>query len=215
MSLADELINKRFGRLTVIERAEDQFTPSGRKIIRYRCRCDCGNETIVAKWHLTSGKIMSCKCYQRERQINSNTKHGGTNTHLYNVWCDMKARCSDVSNSNYGGKGISICPEWLHDFKAFAKWSYKHGYARNLSIDRINNSKGYSPDNCRWTTYKVQANNTSRNHYVTIDGETHTIAEWCDIKGLNYKTVGSRIYKRKWDVVKAITTPIVPKGRKK
>lgn len=204
------MIGEKFGRLTVIERAEDQFTPKGKRIIRYKCKCDCGNEKVVAKWHLTSGKIVSCGCYQHERQVKANTKHGHTGTHLYNVWCGIKERCSDTNNPLYGGKGITICPEWEFNFQAFAEWSYSHGYVPNLSIDRRDNSKGYSPDNCRWTTYKVQANNTSRNHYVTIDGETHTLSEWCDILHMKYSTVKDRIYKYKWDDIRALTTPVRP-----
>ena len=88
----------------------------------------------------------------------------------------MKERCNNLANPLYGGKGITVCDEWVHDFQAFADWSYEHGYARNLSIDRIDNSKGYSPDNCLWTTFKVQANNTSINRYVTIDEETHSLS---------------------------------------
>lgn len=214
-SKKDSLIHQRFGRLVIIERAEDQWTPKRKRIIRYKCKCDCGNVKEVAKWHLTSGKIVSCGCYKHERQVETNIKHGGTGTHLYNIWCGIKERCADTSNPLYGGKGVSICTEWEHDFKSFADWSYAHGYARNLSIDRIDNSKGYSPDNCRWTTFKVQANNTSKNHYVTIDGETHTLSEWCDIKGLNYATIKCRIYRQKWDDVKAITTPVISKGKKK
>lgn len=211
----DKLLNQRFGRLIVSERVEDHFTPSGRKIIRYKCKCDCGNETIVSKCHLTSGKIVSCKCYQHERQVEANTKHGGTNTHLYNIWCSMKERCNNLANPLYGGKGITVCDEWVHDFQAFADWSYEHGYARNLSIDRIDNSKGYSPDNCRWTTFKVQANNTSRNRYVTIDEETHSLSEWCDIYKIKYSTVQCRIYKRGWNIIEAIITPPFPKGEKR
>lgn len=108
-------------------------------------------------------------------------KHGQCGTRLYNIFRGMKKRCYNKNCKDfykYGGRGITVCDEWKDSFQAFYDWSIANGYFDNLTIDRIDNNKGYSPDNCRWVDIKTQSNNTRKNVFLTYNGETMTLAEW-------------------------------------
>jgi hypothetical protein len=122
----------------------------------------------------------------------------------------MKARCYNPNyfeKRYYGERGIEICEEWLNSFDAFRKWSLENGYADNLTIDRIDVNKGYSPDNCRWITQKEQNRNKRNNIYIEHDGEIKTLVDWCAELNLKYGTIEMRI-KRGWDKGKALVTPV-------
>ena len=149
---------------------------------------------------------------------NPNYKHGLRHTRLFSIWTNMLTRCSNKHcrhYARYGGRGIAVCDEWKNDFQAFYDWSMTNGYADDLTLDRIDNNGNYEPSNCRWATAKQQANNTSRCKYITVDGETRTMKEWCDITGVNYSTARDRINRGHWDPAKAVTTQSQVKFRKR
>ena len=133
-------------------------------------------------------------------------KHGRTNTQLYIVWEGIKDRClntRDKAYPDYGGRGIGICDEWKNSFVVFSEWAYANGYVEDklpsgrnrVSIDRIDNDKGYYAANCRWATAKEQSNNRRNNRYLTINGMTKTIAEWTDYANLKRNTLKNRLYR--------------------
>ena len=129
----------------------------------------------------------------------------------------MKNRCNNPKTprfKDYGARGIKLCDEWQHDFKAFYDWSMSHGYEEHLTIDRIDNDKGYSPDNCRWVTALVQGNNSRHNHFITYNGETHSMTEWSRILNLSFHLLSNRINRYGWSVERAFETPKSNKGRK-
>lgn len=140
---------------------------------------------------------------------------------LNGIYYCMIKRCYDKKNNRYniyGGRGIAVCDEWLDKkviilgrriskgYLAFKEWALSHGYDDDLTIDRIDNNKGYSPENCRWVTPKEQANNRRTSVLVTYKGEAKTLPQWCEELNLDYKTVRQRINKLHWSVEKAFET---------
>jgi hypothetical protein len=110
----------------------------------------------------------------------------------------MKSRCLNPNNKkykNYGGRGIKVCDEWLHDFQAFYDWAMSRGYEEGLTLDRVDNDRAYCPENCRWTDWKTQANNRSVTPVLIVDGVQHTAREWAAIAGVNYRTILRRYHK--------------------
>lgn len=129
-------------------------------------------------------------------------------TRLYRIWINMKTRCYNKNAPNYkkyGFKGITIHKEWINNFKAFQEWSLSNGYADDLTIDRIDCTKGYEPSNCRWTTYKQQARNKTKNKLITYNGETHCISEWGEILGVDYRNIWQRL-KNRLSIADALST---------
>lgn len=126
------------------------------------------------------------------------------------LWYHIKERCYNKKSKSfhrYGGRGITVCDEWLHSSEAFKSWALAAGYKPGLEIDRIDNDKGYSPENCRWVTKTQNARNTSKNKCIEWNGETHPLSEWCEILGLEYNTINMRLY-RGWSFEKAVSTPL-------
>lgn len=193
-----DMAGKRFGHLTVMKEAYRI-----NKRIYWLCLCDCGKEKAIDGRHLRDGNTTSCGCMQRCYG------HGKTETRLYHIWCTMKARClRETSNkySRYGGRGITICDEWKNNFNAFYEWAKQNGYEDDLSIDRINNDKGYYPENCRWATPEEQANNTAQNVYVEYNGIKTTISRMARLHNMKPSILSKRL-KRGWSIERAIETP--------
>lgn len=172
-----DLTGMRFSRLTVLRLFER--TPRRRYV--WLCKCDCGKTVKVTGEHLKSGHTRSCGCLNNERIANVNFKNGLTGTRLYYAWYNMRNRCNRENNyeySDYGGRGITICPEWLgkYGFVNFSEWALSNGYKEGLTLDRIDNESGYSPKNCRWVDRFVQGNNKRNNRFIKINGEVGTVA---------------------------------------
>lgn len=212
---AQNLVGQKFGRLTVVSRAEnDKYGKT-----MWNCICDCGKvkEKPVIAYQLKSGKTKSCGCKKSEAMKLENQKHikhGMKATKLYGVWHDIKTRCYNQNSDSYkyyGFRRIKMCDEWKENFSAFSKWAFENGYSEGLTIDRINNDGDYSPDNCRWVTFKIQANNKSNNTRILFNGETHTISEWADITGIDCLRISQRL-RLGWSVERTLTEK--PKTRK-
>lgn len=129
---------------------------------------------------------------------------------LYSIWVNMKARCNNKQGRDYhkyGGRGIQVCEEWQKDYTVFREWALAHGYQDNLTIDRIDNNGNYCPENCRWTTTKVQNNNQRSNILITYNNEIHTLQQWSEILSIKYTTLYRRIHLG-WDIDKTFTQKV-------
>ncbi len=195
----------RFGKLVVLQ----EYGKSKNGAYRYVCLCDCGNFHVATGCNLRSGSTKSCGCIHKEFIGNLNKSHGKSSTRLNGIWRGIKDRCLNPNNSSYeryGAKGISICEEWKNSFESFYEWSMNNGYSAELTIDRIDNSKGYFPENCRWADCFTQARNKSNCRYYTYRGQTKTLSEWSEISGIDRKTISDRIDRFGWSFEKAIST---------
>lgn len=207
-------VHQRFGHLVI-----QRYVGSG----NVECKCDCGEIVVVKGSHLSKGRQQTCgkDCSYHQEVI---SKHGLSNDRLYRIWNGMKQRCyntKSVSYPTYGGRGIDICEEWREDVFAFREWALSNGYADDLSIDRIDNDKGYYPDNCRWADAITQANNqhprwtfTTKKSYRkkklkswTIDGMMKPIKEWCKEYDVSVPMVTYRVLTKGMSPKDALTLP--------
>lgn len=162
---AADMTGQRFGRLTVIDRAENDRKNQA----CWRCRCDCGNVTVVAGARLRRGTTKSCGCYFQERRREKAKTHGGRHERLYGVWYNMRQRCENAKEKSYpyyGGRGIRVCDEW-RDYATFREWALANGYdpeaeKGKCTIDRIDVNGNYEPTNCRWVSMAEQNSNKRR-----------------------------------------------------
>ena len=192
----NDLTGQRFGRLIVIH--PTQKRGNGGNIV-WKCQCDCGNTVKVSGDNLKRGHTKSCGCFQREAV----TTHGKRYTFVYKSWAQMKTRClnpDDIDFKNYGARGITVCNRWLKFENFLADMGER---AEGLTLGRINNNKGYSPDNCEWQTYKQQGNNRRDNVIIEYKGFKFSIAEWARKLGINDSTLRSRIKNLGWPIERA------------
>lgn len=211
-----DLTGNKYGRLTVLGKEQGR-DKNGR--IRWRCKCDCGKEVSIATYSLNGG-VQSCGCLQHDIARNSHLIHGdckrgGKRTRLFGIWAGIRNRILNPNNHaypRYGGRGIKICDEWQEYIK-FKEWALSHGYNEKLTIDRIDVNGDYSPENCRWASYEVQANNSRKNIFWKYKGECLTIAQWAKKLNVNPTRLWNRVYNHKWSVERALTEPIIARKR--
>lgn len=206
-------VGDKYNRLTVvgITHIAKQYASRNRRLAYAVCICDCGKKVTVRAESVEAGLVKSCGCLNKEiiaKRNKESATHGMSNTRLYHIYASMKARCGNPNHQayqSYGGRGITVCEEW-EDFTNFAKWALENGYAAELTIDRIDNEKGYSPDNCRWVGMKEQERNRRDTVWIEYDGEKYPLAELAEKVGIERTTLWKRI-KSGWDVQDALFTP--------
>ena len=208
MSHTINLIDQKFGRLTVLRYNDRDKNGNS----RWLCRCNCGKETIVLGNNLKRNHTQSCGCLWKEVMFVSHIKHGHhtrvTTTELYAVWAAMIQRCTNPNNKqwkDYGGRGITVCNRW-RKFEDFLEDMGEPPLG--LTIERIKNDKGYCLDNCYWATPKEQARNRRSNHLITCFGKIQCIAAWSEETGIPHKTLRRRITELNWSPKRALTSPV-------
>ena len=187
------IVGNRYGAITVI----GEVGRSKKGLLLYKYRCDCGSERIVTADSIRRSK--SCGCTNK-----GSSTHGGTKTKAYKSWISMKARCRDVNNSAYGGRGISFCNRWLK-FENFLEDMGPPPFG--TSLDRLDNNKGYSKSNCRWATSAQQGENRRNTILLTLDGETKSLTAWAKKIGTSPSALHHRIVLLKLPPEIALTVP--------
>ncbi len=189
MAKLNNICGKTFGNWLVLYR--NGSTPNKASV--WRCRCLlCGAEHDVVGASLYNGLSTKCRsCVPRQTLTMPHRKD-----RIYHIYIGMKQRCYNPNNSrykDYGGRGISVCAEWLNSPDAFFEWAFANGYADNLTIDRIDVDGNYEPSNCRWVSFEAQAANKRSVHSVTYNGSVMPLHRACKAAGINYDTLRSYI----------------------
>jgi len=178
---------------------------------KWNCLCNCGKECVVEAYNLTRGHSKSCGCIRISQFVSRNTKHGLSSHPLSHIYGAILIRCTNPSHKfykNYGGRGITMCPEWLADRTRFIKWCQDNGWRIGLDLDRIDNNKGYSPGNIRFVTRRINLNNKTTTIYFDYKGEKKTAYELELISGIPSSIIFQRLRKRKLPMERALTQPI-------
>lgn len=199
----NDLSGLRFGRIKVIK-----FIPDTGKYHKFLCLCDCGNAKIIIGQSLLRGHTVSCGCYHREKLLNSishgDGRRGKKRSPTYSSWASMMTRCEWGNHpmyERYGARGIRVCERW----RTYENFKEDMGERPpGTSIDRIDNSVGYEPSNCRWATRKEQALNTTRTIKVTYNGEVVCVYDLCNSLGISRTALRSRAVRRGRDYVEAL-----------
>lgn len=205
MSLCKDLLNQKFGQLTVVQKLK----MNNHREMEWLCVCDCGREHISTSNRLTRGQTTCCKECMKNKISISNTKHSCKPEALWCCYQNMKTRCYNKKYSlyhRYGGRGISVCEEWYNSFVSFRDWAFNSGWEEGLSLDRIDNNGNYCPENCKWSTVQEQSNNRHTNRILTANGVSDTMANWSRKLNIPYYVIQYRLEKG-WDDAKTLTTP--------
>lgn len=153
------------------------------------CLCDCGKTCVAIGNEMSRGRKKHCGCMTVMKDPPDTTKHGMSRSKLYHIWIAMKQRCNNPNDRNYaryGGRGITVCSEW-EQFEPFMRWAFENGYVEGkVDLDREDNDKGYSPENCRFITHQKNLLNTHRKLHDVIRGEDITLRDAADKYGLRY-----------------------------
>lgn len=206
-----DMTGQRFGRWVVVRLAHAGYTDALGKACpaKWTCLCDCGSTRDIPRNNLTTGASSSCGCLKREMQ----TTHGMTKDPMYKTWVSIRLRIQDPTNADYptyGGRGLTMEPEWARDFSTFRAWVVENIGPKpspDRTIDRKNNDLGYLKGNLRWATVLQQQNNRRNNRMLTYEGETMNMKQWCTKLDLNYGAVKMRLGKMGWTVEQALGTP--------
>lgn len=201
-----------FGVLTVLSEESEKR----RSVRLYRCRCVCGRERLVASQNLRRGKHRKCDCARAVRlqvAMRRPRTHGELNKPIvsaeYETWRQMKQRCLNPRSrhyKNYGGRGITVCPEWRDSFELFLEHVGRRPSPLH-SLDRIDNDRGYEPGNVRWATAVEQQRNRRGLRLITAFNKTQSVAAWCEETGLTHATVLARLNKGWTDPVQLLGPP--------
>jgi len=200
-----DLTGKRFGRLY----ATNRIPGLKNKRVMYHCVCDCGKEIEVRSESLRNGHTQSCGCRHKDIVAQNSTKHGKAHTRLYRIWGSMIQRChnsNDDNYKNYGGRGITVCDVWRNNFESFYQWAINNGYNGNLEIDREDNNRGYSPNNCRFVTRIENQRNRRCTKLVKYKNDIKPLAQLCEEMHKDYNLVLNRINNYGWSAERALST---------
>ncbi|MHA1738940.1 MAG: hypothetical protein ACTSWD_10175 [Candidatus Heimdallarchaeota archaeon] len=191
------LKGEKFGRLTVLKKTSKPKTTNSKELF-WLCSCSCGKETVVNGYALRIGRTKSCGCFLRDSRFTHSITHGKSKSTEYKTYWNIKNRCYNKNVPHYylyGGRGIRMSKSWYHSFEQFLKDMGK--VPEGKSIERLNNSKGYTKKNCIWATREEQNNNKRNNIKVEYKGKKYTIAQLARKVGLKYHTVYTRFKKGK------------------
>jgi hypothetical protein len=211
-------IGDRFGRWTVTGEMTRERGPKGDPYYLFPCVCDCGTRKSVDRLSLRSGASRSCGCLRAELGHERWYRHGTEPKRLYACWNHMIARCESPNATHYeyyGGRGISVCPEWRSSFIAFRDWAMANGYRDDLTIERKRVNGDYEPDNCEWIPQADQVWNKRTTRFVEAFGEVRPLGLWARDERctVTYGTLSNRL-RRGWTPEDAIATPNLPPGPK-
>lgn len=198
-----DLSGKRFGMIRVLSK---HIIKNNRTY--WYCQCDCGKIFLRRSDVIQRDDVKSCGCYQKTNNQHIGKTHGDGSRkskyhRLYVCWQSMKDRCYNANRcqfKDWGGRGITVCKEWLNDYTSFKKWALQNGYSDNLTLDRIKVNEGYSPNNCRWITKIEQNKNTRRCKHIIYNGKNYTPPELAKILNIDDMTVRYWLFKKSKNV---------------